>query len=642
MLGGLFNVVFGGGSQDADAAQADKPVEPEADPNMDPDELDSMLAQIQADQHHQDRFVVQPEQTYPVVGHGASKDDIKTALQNAHRAVAIGDLYCVDANDKVQPIAQHATVVLAEVGDYTFELRVGYENPAKLLVSQRLDPNMNMMFLSEAAGTVLNWITFRSGHAALEWKMTIPDADAAQGMKLQLAIALHEVSQKESFAKTVSKTDKTGSYTDWVINAYDTEAREEVEVDEKLVQDDRSFQPRSPDDYRAPKDWYDDDDDGGDATDDYCGSDDDDAYDGGNRNIRQTQLSMPDRGYSTPKYKRSAPRNSNLNVGTCIKDRTCLVRGNQIGVFRTDNGTGNIELIDKQLLVSLNGMTLTPSKAQLHNSDRQLLMLSQAQTDKVFCKDVETGKVVSEWGTACEEFTIDNMAPTTKFAQLNDSNGVIAVNRNSAFMFDGRVHQANKVVQTFTYKGSCPKLNCITSTGDGGVAVGAETGVIRMFTRMDGKRAKTMLPGLGDAIVGMDTTKDGHYILATTKNYLLLIPTVVKETGRTGFARAMGNKAKPVPLKLQLSSKDIRRLNIQDVSFTHARFNTGTDVTENWIVTATGPYVITWNMAKVLRGNPFAYKIKRCFQKVEETNFGFDSTTVVVAERDNLFAESFE
>lgn len=37
-----------------------------------------------------------------------------------------------------------------------------------------------------------------------------------------------------------------------------------------------------------------------------------------------------------------------------------------------------------------------------------------------------------------------------------------------------------------------------------------------------------------DAIVGIDVTSDGRYVLATTASYLLLIPTGLS-TGKTGF-----------------------------------------------------------------------------------------------------------
>jgi hypothetical protein len=56
------------------------------------------------------------------------------------------------------------------------------------------------------------------------------------------------------------------------------------------------------------------------------------------------------------------------------------------------------------------------------------------------------------------------------------------------------------------------------------------------------------LPGLQDAIISIDVSRDSNWILATTKTYILIIPTKC-ENGKTGFEHRMG-KEKPNPKKL--------------------------------------------------------------------------------------------
>jgi hypothetical protein len=92
------------------------------------------------------------------------------------------------------------------------------------------------------------------------------------------------------------------------------------------------------------------------------------------------------------------------------------------------------------------------------------------------------------------------------------------------------------------------------------VVAGDSKGELRLYSDIS-KRAKTALPGLGgqylpsihfqhpsnmnacmntshcmiiDGVIGVDVTEDGKYVLATTKAYLLLIPTSLP--GQFGFS----------------------------------------------------------------------------------------------------------
>jgi len=64
----------------------------------------------------------------------------------------------------------------------------------------------------------------------------------------------------------------------------------------------------------------------------------------------------------------------------------------------------------------------------------------------------------------------------------------------------------------------------MAATLNGRFLVGNKKGEIRLYDKM-GKKAKTLLPGLGEEILGLDVTQNGHWIIATCAHFLLIIPT---------------------------------------------------------------------------------------------------------------------
>lgn len=164
----------------------------------------------------------------------------------------------------------------------------------------------------------------------------------------------------------------------------------------------------------------------------------------------------------------------------------------------------------------------------------------------------------------------------------------------------------NKLAEVKQYKTN-PKMSSISSTNNGYIAVGADDGQIRLYDSIS-KVAKTCLPGLGDAIVGLDVTADGSYVLATTKHYLLVIPTSVAGQEKSGFKQSITNKANP-PIKLQLDPSDCAMHNIKELNFTPARFNVG-EGQEEFISTSTGQFIVMWNFTAIKQGRRFRYKIK--------------------------------
>ncbi len=66
------------------------------------------------------------------------------------------------------------------------------------------------------------------------------------------------------------------------------------------------------------------------------------------------------------------------------------------------------------------------------------------------------------------------------------------------------------------------------------------------------------------------------------------------------------------------------------VFFTPAKFNTGEGIEETSIITATGPYVVEWNLQKLLRGAKAPYKIRRYTDEVKADDFQYGTNKNII------------
>lgn len=179
-------------------------------------------------------------------------------------------------------------------------------------------------------------------------------------------------------------------------------------------------------------------------------------------------------------------------------------------------------------------------------------------------------------------------------------------------------------------------FSAAATTEKGYIAVASDKGDIRMFDKL-GLRAKSQLPAIGDPIIGMDVSADGRWVLATCRTFLLLIDvlqTEGKNEGKLGFEKGFGKDSKPQPKRLTLQPSHVAQFHHETkaaLSFTPARFNTGVDDKETSIITATGPFIVTWNMKKVLAGRKDPYTIKRYEEEVKADDFkyGTDKNVIV-------------
>lgn len=78
---------------------------------------------------------------------------------------------------------------------------------------------------------------------------------------------------------------------------------------------------------------------------------------------------------------------------------------------------------------------------------------------------------------------------------MSDMPIVNVVDSNNIFSLDSRIDKKDKIVLNKSYK-TKTRFSCIASTSFGGIAVGSDTGEIRLFQEV-GKNAKTLFPSLG-------------------------------------------------------------------------------------------------------------------------------------------------
>jgi len=164
-----------------------------------------------------------------------------------------------------------------------------------------------------------------------------------------------------------------------------------------------------------------------------------------------------------------------------------------------------------------------------------------------------------------------------------------------------------------------PDFTCITSNVDEHFATGSKTGEIRLFKQV-GQNAKNLYPGLGDPILGLDSTRDGKWLLATAKTYLLLLPTLLE--GKSGYLTSLG-KDKNIPRRLTIKPEDMKKYGIKEINFTPAKFNDAPSEHEKYIVSSTGNFLVTWSLKQVIRGNHLKYEIKSLEDKVISNEFRY-------------------
>lgn len=493
-------------------------------------------------------------------------------------------------------ILQDANVraIVTETGNWTYWLQISGDKEQWLgqQVTQEINPVFNFEYLS----FIFNH--YADDGSAYSWLLKFADRKTEETFQEGLMQALWEHLNEAKWGKVVKDAER-----DYVLDAFNDLVIEDERDDERERQ-------------AAEED-----------------EEDEEEFEDAQDNRSEPDFDSDESEDEVVNRNKDGKVNSQLAVGAAV-DRSFVVRGDQIGVFKhtEDNQLEFNTSINN--VATPGGKKFAPSKIMLHAQDRNMVLQNPNDPNSVYRMDLEVGKVVDEWKVH-DDIPINIFAPSNKFASTTGEQTFVGLSSNALYRVDPRL-SGNKLVDSENMQyASKNDFSAAATTEKGYVAVASNKGDIRMFNKL-GMRAKTALPALGDPVIGIDVSADGRWVLATTRTYLLLIDAEQKEgkdAGKLGFEKAFGKDSKPQPRRLGLTPAHVAQFQHETgspLAFTPARFNTGEGKDETTIITATGPFIVTWSMKKVLQGRKDPYHIKRYSEEVKADNFRFGSDKNIV------------
>jgi hypothetical protein len=486
-------------------------------------------------------------------------------------------------------ILQDSSVVavVTDLGKWQYWLQITSSNGREWL-GQPIVPDINPVFNFDYLSAIFNHYT--EDGSAYSWLLRFQDQATLEHFQEGVMQALWEQLNETKWAKVKDQE------REYVLEAFNDLTMDDANQAEEAPEEDEED---SETDDRPHSEHYDDDE-----------SEDDVELDNKDGNV-----------------------NSQLAVGT-KHDRSFVVRGSKIGVFKhlPNNHlefTTNISKVETP-----KGRLFSPSKVMLHSEDQNMVLQDPNNPNSLYRMDLEYGKIVDEWKVH-DDIGVTSFAPETKFAQQTSAQPFIGHSKNALFRIDPRV-SGNKLVEAQLKQYlSKNDFSAAATTEKGYIALASNKGDVRLYDRL-GINAKTQIPALGEAIIGLDVSADGRWILGTCKTYLILIDNLQKDgknEGKLGFEKAFAKDSKPQPRRLCLSPSHAAQFQHetgQPLTFTRAHFNTGPDIQETSIITSTGPFLVTWSLKKVLAGQKDPYQIKRYAAEVMADNFEFGSDKNVI------------
>eukprot|EP00124_Ichthyophonus_hoferi_P004164 Ihof_evm1s426 gene=Ihof_evmTU1s426 len=520
----------------------------------------------------QPQVVTQPESNRPVSNRPVSSTPAKPAkpatppgrvavtMEGTPRYSCKASLYSYDCNSRRFILqADNCDLKVNDVGHYTAVLYMVAPD-GQVLLDQSCSSDMNLFWQPEHLSVI--WVRYEEG-MPYTWSVKLNERESYDAFVTCITETCYERTHQEPMSKNLKDEDGL-NYVRRM--CYDVQEMDEDSEEEKRVES------------TSEDDQSEDEDEGT-----YL----DNAMRDMNINVKG--------------------KNGNLCMGV-MHNRSFVSRGDNIGVFRNNAQENKMEFVTNiKGLTDLNGDKLVPSQLMLHKEDSKMMMMKPNENKKIFVMDLERAQIVDEWKTH-ELIGVSDICPREKYAQATNTDLMVGANRNRIMLMDGRL-KGDKVVesQSYAYTGSKPELQCIATTDNGYLVVGSQLGDIRMFNKLEMK-AKTLLPGLGDPIIGIDVSADGKWVLATCKTYIIVIGTESTDQKYTGFTKSI-SRQKPIPIILKVKPEHVAVMGCK-VEFTPAKFNTG-DMGEHYIISGMGPYVLQWPFDRVKRRYTQDYTIKR-------------------------------
>ncbi|KTW31575.1 hypothetical protein T552_00213 [Pneumocystis carinii B80] len=526
------------------------------------------------------------------------KEKVEEVVEDSTKIIVqvSAELHLFDAADNVF-ILQDSNVVATVSEIDTWEYWLEIKGSERTWLGQPIHPDINPVFNYEYLSFIWNYCDSRS--QIYSWLLRFSDAEVEEKFQEGFMIALWEMLNQQKWIKI--KDDEK----EYIIDVFQQDVNmEDVNNDDPEEDEEEDI------DSKSDLSFY--------------------------ENISfkliiyiADNVSEDEENSFSSMREDSKGENSQLAVGY-KHDRSFVVRGNKIGVFRhmDDDRLEFVATIDK--VQTPKGKPFQPSKIMLHNEDSEIILQNPNEPHNLYQMDLEYGKVVDEWKID-DNISVSNFTPETKFAQMTREKTLIGISHNSLFRIDPRLPKDKIVKSEHKQYATKNEFTVAATTEKGFIAVASNKGDIRLFDRI-GVNAKTALPALGEPIIGIDISADGKWILATCRSYILLVDCTIKEgknQGKLGFEKSFDKDTKPKPKRLQLNPVHVAMMQGQ-INFTPAKFNTGMGVEEKTIVTSSGPYVISWELSKVVKGETGKYKIRQYMDEVKANNFKFGTDQNVI------------
>ncbi|KAI9267333.1 VID27 cytoplasmic protein-domain-containing protein [Sporodiniella umbellata] len=308
-------------------------------------------------------------------------------------------------------------------------------------------------------------------------------------------------------------------------------------------------------------------------------------------------------------YKDTEIKNSFLT--TCEDIRlSFLIRSNKIGIYSqgSESPLDFVCSIDNLQTVS-QPEPFYPTMGMFHNQGQNFLMCDkEKQNNMVYNLDTKLGTIVEEWSVEDEDPLIA-ICPSSHTFKSDHLQTLVGITPNTLFRIDPRQESTNKIYNAESKRySSRPEFSTVTSCAKY-VAVGSQKGVVRVFDALH-TVASITLPPMGEPILSLSITAEGHYVLATCTDFLVLMHTVSIEQAVT----------------LRILPEHVILMN-ETISFQNAYFDT-----HNNIICTTGSFIVFWNFRKVCQGQINSYKMERLDTHIV-SSVSISSQDVLVAVR---------